>query len=263
MELEKAIQYVRSYSSDPIESIRLDYLLNKQVPSNEQIKELITSQREDGSWSPFWAPGQSSLDATCYRLAILEQVGIKNHYVISKAIDFLSNCMNESGVFEEDKKLANVCPPWVQPGDIKSQLYLTSNCGFWINYYSLKGVSSKPIKYLSSQLGNEGEINSFLHTYWLVGGLFYSIGMQTEAYLIFNNLIRRLSEMSADNLAWLLNTLIASGVPKDEVIIKQAIRKLLTLQHDDGGWTSDDGSWRNVHTTLEAKRAINLVRETL
>jgi hypothetical protein len=108
MDLSKSIKFVESNSTSPFDLVRLKYILYRALPKNDELNEIITTQRSDGSWSPFWAHGRSSLDATCYRLALLEQVGIKNHLAIEHAIKFLLSQMNEHGYFEEDSSLSEV-----------------------------------------------------------------------------------------------------------------------------------------------------------
>jgi squalene cyclase len=257
MNLSKSIKFVENNSTSPFDHVRLEFILNRSLPKNDELNEIITTQRSDGSWSPFWAQGRSSLDATCYRLALLEQVGIKNHIVIEHAINYLLSQMNELGYFEEDSSLSDVCPPWARPGDIKARLYLTTNCAFWINYFTAD-LDKRIVSYLRGHI-SEGRVDSFLHTQWILGGLFYSLELFEDSREVFHSLNEIIDEMSADNLAWLINTLIASGVDRDEKIIKCSINRLINQINENGSWSSDDGSWKDIHTTLEAIRAITYV----
>ena len=258
MSLDKSIEYVKRNSTDPFDTVRMQYILNGKIPNDEELKELITTQRQDGRWSPFWAQDNSSLDATCYRLATLEQAGINQHPVIDRAIDFITKHMNEKGYFEEDNIPLDSCPPWVMPGDIKARLYLTANCGFWIYYYT-SNIDDRIIAYLREHIDHEGNMNSFLHTNWLTGGLFYSLGLNKEAETIFQYLVEQCSTLSSDNLAWLINTLIVSEVSCEEEVIVKSIARLIDLKKSDGSWSSDDGPWKDIHTTIESIRALRYV----
>ncbi|BFH60460.1 MULTISPECIES: prenyltransferase/squalene oxidase repeat-containing protein [Paenibacillus] len=258
MSLSKSIEYVKQNSTDPFDIVRLKNILDRKIPDDEELVGLIKSQRQDGSWSPFWAKDSSSLDATCYRLAMLEQAGIKTHPVIERAIEFITKQMNEMGYFEENNIPIDMCPPWVMPGDIKARLYLTANCGFWINHYS-SNIDNRIITYLREHIDINGNINSYLHTNWLIGGLFYSLGLFKEAEAIFQCLCEQFPKLSSDNLAWLINTLIVSGVNNEEEIIKKSITRLIELRNNDGSWSSDDGSLKDIHTTIESIRALSCV----
>ncbi len=75
MHRQTALAFVRA-NGDPIEQARLHSLLTQECPTSVVMQQVFTGQREDGGWSPFWAPDDSSLDATCFRLAQAEQLGI-------------------------------------------------------------------------------------------------------------------------------------------------------------------------------------------
>src|SRR5688572_15556386 len=72
----RAIAFVEAHA-DPSERERLRALLDGAVPSEATADAVLTGQRVDGGYAPFWAPDYSGLDATCFRLALAEQLGIK------------------------------------------------------------------------------------------------------------------------------------------------------------------------------------------
>jgi hypothetical protein len=48
-------------------------------------------------------------------------------------------------------------------------------------------------------------------------------------------------------------------VNSEEDIIKKSITRLIELKKNDGSWSSDDGSWKDIHTTIESIRALSYV----
>ncbi len=74
-DIQLAIQFVRDHGNK-VEHARLNVLLQADDLVQEAVQQLKVTQRADGSWAPFWVPDASSLDATCYRLAQSEQLGI-------------------------------------------------------------------------------------------------------------------------------------------------------------------------------------------
>ncbi len=111
--------------------------------------------------------------------------------------------------------------------------------------------------HLQRHLDEEGQLPTFLHAHWLAGGLWYRIHWQ-EANAVFTSLQRRLSDIAVSNLAWLLSTLLLAGLPANHPLIEQAASRLEQRQEQDGRWPSEDGSARDVHTTLEAMRVLRL-----
>ena len=67
-----------------------------------------------------------------------------------------------------------------------------------------------------------------------------------------------LPTLPASNLCWLLVTLLTAGVPAHHPLIVQATVRLDGQQQADGRWISENGPSHDVHTTLEALRALQL-----
>lgn len=131
MNLEKAVAFVKSQGNE-VEQARLNYVLRDEQPSPDVVARLFARQRPDGGWSPFWASDYTSLDATCFRLAQAEQLGLtESENAVARAIHFLVHRQSPDGSWEEDKRVAGLAPPWVTPGDLSAKLYLTANCGLW------------------------------------------------------------------------------------------------------------------------------------
>src|SRR5581483_4923405 len=138
-----AIHFVRERGTSS-EQARLTFLLTGQRPSSESMQQFFQDQQEDGSWSPFWAPFYSGLDATCFHLAQAEQMGIRaTESAMVRAILFLARRQRPDGAFEEDDAVSNLAPAWVKPGDLVAQLYLTANCGFWLTSLSQTQASAQ------------------------------------------------------------------------------------------------------------------------
>jgi hypothetical protein len=141
-DIGSAIQFVRRHGNN-MELTRLNVLLHEECSVREALDELKALQRSDGGFSPFWAPGASSIDATCYRLAQCEQLGLTsealheasievsnqasndvpmeaeapNQSFIDDALSFIISRQSEDGSFDESPELASVAPPWAMPGD--------------------------------------------------------------------------------------------------------------------------------------------------
>ncbi|WP_201377751.1 hypothetical protein [Ktedonobacter sp. SOSP1-52] len=127
-----AITFVRS-TGDVVEQARLRYLLDGEPLALTIRQQMFADQQEDGGWRPFWASDYSSLDATYFRLAQAEQLGLStNEAEIASALIFLTQRQRKDGSWEDEEQMAEQTPLWAMPGDLSARLYLTANCGFWL-----------------------------------------------------------------------------------------------------------------------------------
>ena len=259
MNLATAVDFIESHG-DAVEQARLEYLLENQPPSKGVIRKFQSTQREDGGWAPFWAPDYSSLDATCFRLAQAQQIGLDSAVPgIASAIHFLAKHQQEDGSWEEDRAVADLSPPWTKPGETSARLYLTANCGYWLatsNKYT--DAAARGADFLATFLDENGHLPSYLVAHWLSGGLWYRLNLIEAAESVLNYLATRLDKLSASNLAWLITSLRTAHVPTDHPLIEGAVFRLMWLQLQNGRWQSDDGAEYDVHVTLEALYALRL-----
>lgn len=260
MNPEKAIAFVKRDGND-VECARLGVLLEAKEPSREIIARLFADQRPDGGWAPFWAQDYSSLDATCFRLAQAEQLGIgEAEPAIRRAVAFLAERQVSDGSWQEDDSVAGVAPPWTTPGQLPATLYLTANCGLWLALLSDEvDLASRAAAYLQEHLGDDGQLPGFLHTHWLAGAMWHKLRRQEPAERAFTYLSERIGDLASSNLSWLITTLSAAGVPAHHNLVSDAASLLARAQEDDGRWRSEDGPAQDVHATLEALRAIRFV----
>lgn len=257
MNPERAFHFVTAQAS-PVEQARLENLRFGRRLSPEVTTAMLAGQRADGGWEPFWARDYSSLDATCYRLAQVEQLGLDAaHPAMAAAAHFLAGRQQPDGSWEEDAVLAEQAPPWVQPGELASLLYLTANCGFWLAVLATDSpAASRAADFLQAQVSADGRLPSFLHAHWLGGALLQRLGRPAEP--IFAFLLQRVEGLEASNLAWLLLALHLGGVPAGHDLVQASASRLESMQAEDGGWHNPEEPNFDVHVTLEALRALRL-----
>ncbi len=264
MSPQKAIHFIREHGN-LVEQARLAYLLSGEPPSGAITAALFANQRPDGGWAPFWAPDYSSLDATCYRLAQAAQLGLNaDEPAIQRALAHLAQRQRPGGAWQEDDAVAELAPPWAMPGDLSATLYLTANCAFWL---ALLGdhprQTAAAAAFLQAHLHDQGRLPGFLHTHWLAGALWQALALSEPAARLFAHLHSQIDRLSPANLSWLLTALAAAGLGPDAPLLTTAAARLRTMQQDDGRWPADDGPHQDVHTTLEALRALTAAAQEL
>lgn len=259
MNLGKAVDFVKQ-SGNEVELARLDYLLTGKRPSQEVVDKFFTGQRSDGGWAPFWAGDYSSVDATCFRLAQAEQLGIgKAEMAVERAVHFLAQRQTANGSWQEDEKVSDLAPPWAKPGDLTATLYLTANCALWLALLSNdRDKALGAAGYLYRHLDESGKLPGYLQTHWLAAALWQKLAWQEAAERVSAYLGGKLTDLAASDLSWLITTLCATGVEADHPLLEVAAALLEPAQQSDGRWASEDGPGQDVHVTLEALRALRL-----
>lgn len=260
--VHNAIAYIEAHGNE-LELARLHYMLHDQPADESTLTELAMNRRPDGSWSPFWSKDYSSLDATCYKLAQLEQIGHSHHPMAEQAIAFLASRQGPEGDFEEAWAMIDNCPPWVKPGNPQARLYLTANCAFWLAYHHPHSPACiAAASWLRMRINEQGGLDSYYHTNWLCAGVFLLLGWTEESNQVLRYLNHSYHELSADNVAWMANTLLIAGSSKQDELLKRLVVRLAAMQAEDGYWESDDGDWQRIHTSLEALRTILYVQSS-
>lgn len=270
VDLDAAIGYVVAHG-DAVDRVRLSWLRTGNAPPPELLDSAEAGQAPDGGWPAVWAGDVASVDATCFRLAELDDLGALGRPAARKALDWLAVRQRPDGGWEEDGSLTGTAPDWARPGDPEARLYLTANAGFWLTVAGLDARAAGPLDHrvggayagvvhgaaqaLADQLKPDGSWPSYLAAGWLSAAVFHRQEMFYESARIQAVLRERMPELSAANVAWLAATLRRVGVADEEWTLVAARRRLAETQRSDGGWESDDGSQFDVHTTLAAIRA--------
>jgi hypothetical protein len=273
VDLDAAIGFVVAHG-DPVDRARLSWLRSRAVPPPEVLDKVEIGQTRDGGWPAFWAGDVASVDATCFRLSELDDLGGLDRAPARRALTWLAGRQRPDGMWEEDEALKDVAPPWAQPGDPEARVYLTTNAAFWL---AVAGMPSDPdrarygprpednanalivaraAEAFRAELRPDGSWPSFLAAGWLGGALLYHLGWFYEAAQIQVILTDRVPEMSAADAAWMGAAFRRVGMSPDDWVMQAVRRRLGETQRSDGGWSSDDGDAFDVHATLNAIRAL-------
>jgi hypothetical protein len=254
--------YIEKYGS-AVEKARLAFLLMGTTPSNNVIKDFFSGQCDDGGWPAKWSHGHSSLDATCFRLAQAEQLGLTlEQKPIELAIRYLVRRQSLDGSWEESESLASWAPEYLKPGTLEPRLYLAANCGFWVAYYSGRDNSvPRAMGFLMRYLEENGCLPSTPQANWMSAGLWLRMRRYEVADKVVTACRDHMDGLPTSSLAWMGVTLIISRIRQKNPIIKKTADKLLALRKPGDYWESEDGKDWNCHTTIEAIRVLKFTKK--
>jgi hypothetical protein len=270
VDLDAAIGFVIA-KGDPVERARLAWLRNGTEPTADVLDHVEVGQTHEGGWPPQLGGRTPSVDATCFRLAELDDLGALGRSAARRALDWLATRQQANGTWDEDPALADEAPPWATPGDPEARMFVTANAAFWLTVAGLDARAAGPLDSrvggvyagvvtgaahaIAGSVRDDGTWPSFLITGFLAAAVLYRQGMYYESAKIQVVLNDRMREMSPADVAWMASTLRRVGVSPDDWLLLTARQRLTLTQRSDGGWPSDDGDAFDVHTTLRAIRA--------
>jgi hypothetical protein len=263
VDIDAATGYVVA-KGDAVDRARLAYLRSGIMPSEEILVQAERGQTSDGGWPASWADNVASIDATCFRLAELDDLHALGRPAALRALDFLANRQRPDGTWEERADLADHAPDWARPGDPEARLYLTANAGFWLavggdasgHAQRFAETLSRASTAFRAVLRPDGTWPGFLVTGWLGAAVLHHNRWYYEAAQMRAVLARRVPDMNSADLAWMVAALRRVGLDVDDWCVSSARARLASLQRPDGAWASDDGEVFDVHTVLTALRAL-------
>jgi hypothetical protein len=269
VDIDAAVGFVVA-RGDAVDRARLSHLRTGALPPADVYEHVEMGQATSGGWPAQWAGDVASVEATCFRLAELDDLDGLTRPAAKRALDWLAARQRLDGWWEEDAALAAVAPPWARPGDPEARFYLSANAAFWLAIAASDAadegvpVTERPYEValtrasrsIVDQLGEDGSWPGFLVSGWLAAAVLHRTEYFYESARMFVGLAERVPTMSAADAAWMALALRRAGVSSEDRLLVAARRRLDETQRPDGGWPSDDAPALDVHTTLTALRAL-------
>ena len=268
-DVDAAIGYVVAHG-DSVDRARLSYLRSGAMPSIDILEKAEFGDLPDGGWPALSSSAIPSVDATCFRLGELADLGALNRPAAKAALAWLARSQYPEGYWQEHESLGAVAPPWAMPGDPEATVYQTVQAAYWL------AVSAPPQRVYSEEpdyeyfpnvvlageafkttLAPNGAWPSYLAAGWLGCALLYHLGSFYESAQMQVILAERVRDMSPSDVASLTASLRRVGLSQDDWLLQSAYRRLTDTQRHDGAWESDDGPAFDVHSTLVAIRALS------
>ena len=101
-------------------------------PPESVLDEVRCDQDARGAFAASWEPGRPSVDGTCERLAVLEDLGRIQTRTASRALDYLADRVGADGRVDEVHTPEDVALAWATPDDTQGGLARTALAGYWL-----------------------------------------------------------------------------------------------------------------------------------
>ena len=108
--MEGAIGFVVAHG-DQVERARLSWLRSGIVPGEDVLARAEWGQSAEGGWPAFSQREVASIDATCFRLGELDDLGALDRPAARKALRWLAGRQRPDGTWPNDEYLHANVPP--------------------------------------------------------------------------------------------------------------------------------------------------------
>lgn len=262
MNVEKAIESVRK-KGNQLDQLRLRCALGKPFTLDEAETVLTLYQFPDGSWD--YSPPEEnpdrigSLGGTIHCLRWVREFGLGKRVQMTQTLQFLQSIQAPDGSFyETESKLAHSPHQWLQEERLIDQFYFTAAVP--VRLFSL-GYTDHPLitralKWLRNYWNDWELVRGTWYNFWALLCMYpMDVGMDSSLYgRCYAKALEWLSDLEAQPLTWLLDSLQGAGFSGEESLVEKGIERLVALQDKDGTWGSGQTT---VETKVTAVRLLS------
>jgi hypothetical protein len=263
MNVESAFEFIERFGN-ALERYRAGYLFQGARDDEVPLHYLGKLQNEDGGFPYNLEMGKpTSVNETSGVLGLVAELNLGESDVGSKAVDYLFQIQNPNGSWNENPETSQFNPPrWDSPDNVGTRMWLTGD--ITVHLVQLSYVESQHVKraceFLREHMDDGGKVEGPQIATWIAMAIF---GMLEGSKSLCVRKALDLAESWLDEeredasfLCWYLECLSYAAVPKEHALVQRCLRKLKTLQDNDGGWKSSDGARYNVSTTINALKLL-------
>ena len=187
--------------------------------------------------------------------------------LVDRTVAFLRQAQHDTGSWDEPQEILNYDPPpWMVPGDLANQLWLTSAvCCKLLEHHREADVRfEEALAFLRG--GWDGErFPRYTHTHWMALSLFSrlpepsgadrQIAEGSRQVLLDQLSLGKVDPLDATDIAY---AAFRAGSGAGD-LYRVALGKVLENQADDGGWVTYYGDEHRAWATISAMHLLKVV----
>jgi len=260
--LPAAVAFVRD-NGDELELARLAGQLGRERPDPRAMRTLSTRQNEDGGFPYLMIPGRpSAVTATSTALQWMQDLRLLRSSHTERALAYLLTVQRPDGAWDESPALVKYDPPPLgRPGHAAGRLFVTGVASLWVA--RLLGARHESARraavFLRTARDGAWPGDEPVPVSVAVTAACAAVEGRTSAVAVAGlEVLGRVppESWSADRLIDLGVALYGAGFGSGLPLVGAAVRDVLVMQRDDGGWTSEYGADREVDLALRALSAL-------
>ncbi len=263
MNVESAFKFNEGFGNK-LERYRARYLFQRVRDDEVPLHYLRRLQNQDGGFPYNLEMGKpSSVNETNGTLGLVAELNLNESDVCRKVVNYLFQIQSPNGSWNENLEISQFNPPrWDSPDNINTRMWLTGD--ITVHLVQLGYAESQHVKqaceFLIKHMDEKGKVEGPQIATWIAMAIFGMLeGLESLYVRKALDLVEGwLDEEREDAsfLCWYLECLSYAGMPKEHSLVQRCLRKLKTLQDNDGGWKSADGARYNVSTTINALKLL-------
>lgn len=261
MDVTKAVQFVYDHG-DALQEARLKCILGESLTPWDLVGPFLDLQNPDGGFPLGRKQGNlSTVEDTLDALWWLEELFLLKSVVGQSACEYLTEKQTRAGCWDADASLMTAYPEWIIPGDLGTQMYLTSYSAYWLNFMPEKDRNAidRACKFLLEHQDPYGKFAGPRHATWLSASDLYMQGFAFHASAdkaVFYLASIPMGQWEDSQLAWAISSLGNAGLSTDMPFIANGLKELQRRQASDGSWSSEDGPAYTVEATIGVIKAL-------
>ena len=264
MNPESAFTFIERFGNT-LERYRRNYLFQSFRDSRVPLQYLRRLQNRQGGFPYNLEAGKpSSANETSGILRLLAELGLGESDVGQKVVNFLFRIQCPDGGWDENPEISQFNPPrWDAPNNINTRMWLTGEIA--THLIQLGYAESKHVKqacdFLAKHTDEKGKVEGPRIATWIAMAIFGMLEGTESPYVkkalaLVGGWLNEEPDEDASFLCWYLECLSYAGLPRENVVVRRCLKRLVTLQDKDGGWKSVDGSRYDVSTTINALKLL-------
>lgn len=260
--LARATAYIQE-NGDELERARLGGLVGRPRSEPKAARTLLTRQNEDGGFPYQMIPGRpSAITATATAMQWMHDLRLLPSSYVERATIYFLTMQRPGGAWEESPALMKFDPPpLIRPGSHLARTYCTALGLSWIARLVGPGHDAvrRAAEYLRAQWNGGWRPEHPVQILALATATLAMVeGFDAPAVSEGLAVLAQspADAWTSDRLADALLAFYTAGFHADEPFVAWAVRRVLSTQRADGGWSSEHGPDRDVEVSLRALGAL-------